>query len=389
MRAKILSFLVLFIAIGGCFRWMMPLPPPPTPTKIMPIFTPTSTPSPAPTPPSRPSIAFISDRGGQIDVWVMGEDGGGQMKITDDRAKERQPVWSPGGGKIAYVSEKEGEQALWVYDFEKGESRRLESTITSSGVILSPFWTADGKSLIYAKKEGRKLMLESVLVGPDEVRRLEIPFNEELIFGWSTNGQLLTIEARRDYETVEVFLGSLVQREIGPLTKVVEGCKALISPDGGRIVYHYPPFDDDPATYVSDVISGEAFSFNETDITRRWDHDFSWSPKGIYLVFLRSSVAWTMADGTPRINLELLESPGMGDEGLYIVDIASREKRRLTDKPCDLSPVWGPDGRYILFVSNRTDPSGLDIWKLDVEGGELVNLTKGKGKNWSPAWSKE
>jgi Tol biopolymer transport system component len=79
----------------------------------------------------------------------------------------------------------------------------------------------------------------------------------------------------------------------------------------------------------------------------------------------------------------------MGDEGLYIVDIASREKRRLTDKPCDLSPVWGPDGRHILFVSNRADPSGLDIWKLDVEGGELVNLTKGKGKNWSPAWLKE
>lgn len=60
-----------------------------TPT---PAVTVSITPSPSPTPLAR--IAFVSDRDGNNEIYVMNADGSGQIRLTD--AGGEHPAWSPG-----------------------------------------------------------------------------------------------------------------------------------------------------------------------------------------------------------------------------------------------------------------------------------------------------
>lgn len=67
--------------------------------------------------------------------------------------------------------------------------------------------------------------------------------------------------------------------------------------------------------------------------------------------------------------------------------------RRLTAGPQDdASPAWSPDGRWIAFVSNRTEDSlaadsRSEIWLVSPEGGEPIQVTSTTGADAVPSWS--
>ena len=72
---------------------------------------------------------------------------------------------------------------------------------------------------------------------------------------------------------------------------------------------------------------------------------------------------------------------------IYLVPAAGGEPRQLTrGKKSSLSPAWSPDGRWLAFVSDRTDKRQLYV--IDPDGGEAIALTDvedGIGAfRWSP-----
>ena len=58
---------------------------------------------------------------------------------------------------------------------------------------------------------------------------------------------------------------------------------------------------------------------------------------------------------------------------------------RFTSGPKDTQPRWSPDGRHLVFVSNRSGSNQL--WLLSLEGGEARQLTRIKGGVQNPVWS--
>src|SRR5690606_11345348 len=87
-----------------------------------------------------------------------------------------------------------------------------------------------------------------------------------------------------------------------------------------------------------------------------------------------------------------------GFTDLYLHDLESGQTRRLTEDPfSDLQPTWSPDGREILFVSDRGTssldtlsfgPFGLAI--LDVESGDITTVDTGdRGQAINPQWSSD
>jgi len=50
---------------------------------------------------------------------------------------------------------------------------------------------------------------------------------------------------------------------------------------------------------------------------------------------------------------------------LWIYDLSSKSVRRLTTEGFDYNPRWSPDGKQIVFESNRN--GNLDIWVMPVE----------------------
>ena len=68
------------------------------------------------------------------------------------------------------------------------------------------------------------------------------------------------------------------------------------------------------------------------------------------------------------------------------MDLQSRKEKRLTDAPgLDSDPSFSPDGQNIIFVSNRS--GNQQIWKMDLEGGNLIQLAQGDQESVDPDWT--
>ena len=75
--------------------------PPPTPAPVRVTVVATSTPTPTPADTASPVatadglIAFVSDRDGNGEIYVMNTDGSGQTRLTNNPAVDASPSWSP------------------------------------------------------------------------------------------------------------------------------------------------------------------------------------------------------------------------------------------------------------------------------------------------------
>ena len=57
-------------------------------------------------------IAFVSDRDGNLEIYVMEADGDNLRRLTNSPLGETEPSWSPDGQRIAFVTTRAGEGAM-------------------------------------------------------------------------------------------------------------------------------------------------------------------------------------------------------------------------------------------------------------------------------------
>jgi len=90
----------------------------------------------------------------------------------------------------------------------------------------------------------------------------------------------------------------------------------------------------------------------------------------------------------PSGNRLLFASSKGGNSDVWLVNLDGRELVQLTlDSAEDRSPSWSPDGRRIAFSSNRT--GNFDLWMLNLDNGRLTQLTNHPGDDDNPEWSPE
>src|SRR5205814_1712191 len=85
-------------------------------------------------------IAFQSNRSGQDEIWVMAANGTSPQQITTTRG--RRPAWSPDGTKLAF--EHDGD--VWTID---AQGNGTHPRVLTSGA--DPTWAPDGKELFFVR----------------------------------------------------------------------------------------------------------------------------------------------------------------------------------------------------------------------------------------------
>jgi len=132
--------------------------------------------------------------------------------------------------------------------------------------------------------------------------------------------------------------------------------------------------------------------------------DFTWSPDGKEIAFISSTPGTEAAEasGDPMVITRYLYKPDAG-EGMtrfndnqrlhiFAVDLSSKQVRQLTQGNFDEHSVdWSPDGKEILFVSNR-EPNqdeffNYDIFALKVADNGIRRLTATEYHEYEPLWS--
>ncbi len=61
-------------------------------------------------------IAFVSNRTGNYEIYLMNADGSTIKNLTNNAAQDTSPTWSPDGKKIAFVSTRDGGSDIYVME---------------------------------------------------------------------------------------------------------------------------------------------------------------------------------------------------------------------------------------------------------------------------------
>jgi len=133
-------------------------------------------------------------------------------------------------------------------------------------------------------------------------------------------------------------------------------------------------------------------------------NDVAWSPDGRQIAFVSSTpgdVA-AQASGDPMVVTRYLYKPDAG-EGMtrfndnqrlhiFVVDVASKQIRQLTNGNFDEHSIdWSPDGKLLLFASNR-EPNqdeffNYDLFTLQLSDNRIQRLTATESNEYDPLWS--
>ena len=97
-------------------------------------------------------IAFISNRGGSPQIYVMDSSGSNQRPLISRGGHSDSPSWSPDGRYIAFTYGGAGSFQIFVADVASGQLLQL----TSQGRNESPTWSPDGRHLAFqSNRSGR------------------------------------------------------------------------------------------------------------------------------------------------------------------------------------------------------------------------------------------
>ena len=146
------------------------------------------------------------------------------------------------------------------------------------------------------------------------------------------------------------------------------------SPDGNRVA-----FSSDLNDPGFDIYAMNADGSGVTRLTNSPGYDLmpDWSKDGKRIVFASARDAADPIDG----GLEVLEIYTMNADGSGVTRLTS-------DLRTDYFPAWSPDGKRIVFVSDRDTPlAATEIYTMNADGSRLTRLTFDGVYSTTPAWA--
>ena len=270
--------------------------------------------------------------------WVIRTDGSNLSQLTFGPGNKSQPRWYSDGQRIAFVSDEDGNQEIYLMNPDG--SHRINLT-NNPNDDYDPAWSPDGTTLAFTTTRyiGQTQVyllpisctsIEDDCV-PGEARSLSRGYADEFFPAWAPPDMQMPYWMPQDQ----------------PLAVSIS-----INQAPKRLFFRSEDTGNPPIWYdVQDRILGV--------------HDLRWSPDGQRIIF-----TW-FYDGKNEI---------------YALPIADRGNNwfKLTNSLGNHEPSISPDGQWIIFTSTRDQ--NPEVYLMKIDGSDQINLTNKLGRDMDPDW---
>ncbi|MBN1265422.1 MAG: serine/threonine-protein kinase [Anaerolineales bacterium] len=281
-------------------------------------------------------LAFVSDREDShtLQVYTMFPDGSSIQQITFGPGQKRQPKFSPDGNYIAFVSNHEGNEEIYVMPVTGGTPINITNSEFNE---TDPEWSPDGSKIAFTSDrqyDVRQVFVMSISCTPDGC---ETGDPDNISHGFAI--EFSPTWAPLDFESPNWLPAGY---NIAVSTSILNTAAQIYM----RSLGEQKSIDMDLQQYI------------------RGAEQLDWSPSGEFIAF-----AWYQDNNE-----------------IYLARLSDRgySPIRLTFSLGNFSPDFSPDSQYIAFSTTRDQ--NHEIYLMTINGANQINLTRNAARDMDPDW---
>jgi len=170
------------------------------------------------------------------DVFTAPIEQGPTRNLTNSSdAHERRAAWSPDGSRIVYISDRRGEEELYLIN-QDGSGEPVQLTSNGEGMRYDCVWSPDSRKIAFSDKEGRLFVID--VESREMVEVANEPREQMETYSWSPDSRWLAYSMTATERTRSIHIWSVEDRQDRTITSSMFDCFEPVWDTEGKYLFY-------------------------------------------------------------------------------------------------------------------------------------------------------